>query len=80
MELLKRGEVQVRTSGPGLHMVGGVLDTERGPGRPRASRGERSVTVAVRVPESDHARLAARASADGVSVSDVVRSAIEAYL
>lgn len=77
---IKRGEVRVATGGPGLHMVDGVLDTERGPGRPRASRGERSITVAVRVPESDHARLVARASADGVTASDVARAAIDAYL
>lgn len=78
---VKRGEVQVRTSGPGLHMVAGVLDTERRPGRPPIDESDReTIMVGGRLPAGVEARVRARATADGVSVSDVVRSALDAYL
>lgn len=50
-------------------------------GRPSLTGpGERSPSIAVRVPEAVRAAMQARAKREGKSVSEVAREAIEAYL
>jgi len=51
-------------------------------GRPflDAAAGERSERIAVRVPKALHHRVAARASKEGRSMSEVVRDLLEIYV
>jgi predicted HicB family RNase H-like nuclease len=56
---------------------GALMDRKRG--RPPVADPIDS-TLAIRIPESLRARLAARAARDGQSVSELVRAAIDAHV
>ena len=86
-DAIKAGSVQVHTprqvdGDPRrlLVMVGGVLDVPRGRGRPALDHGQEARTVAARLPADLHARLVARAERDGLSSSEAVRAAVEAWV
>lgn len=54
--------------------------TRRGPGRPRLVDGETTDPVTIRLPASLHDRACEVALREGISVRQVLRAAISAYL